>query len=61
MTPENFCYWLKGYFELKDPSNKSIDAEQVKVIQDHLELVFKKETPDRTCQLLDYSTIMGSC
>lgn len=47
MTPEQFCYWLQGWFEL----NKTIDhregatPETLKVIEDHLQLVFKKTTP----------------
>lgn len=50
MSPENFCYWLNGWIEL----NKTIDhrggatADTLRVIEDHLNLVFKKETPDRT-------------
>lgn len=47
MTSDQFCYWLQGYFELK----KTIDhregatSETMKMIEDHLQLVFKKETP----------------
>jgi hypothetical protein len=42
MTPEQFTYWLQGYSEIaaSQPS-----PEQWKIIQDHLQLVFKKETP----------------
>lgn len=49
MTPEQFCYWLQGYFELK----KTIDhrdgatPETMKVIEDHLKLVLTKVTPER--------------
>lgn len=46
MTAENFAYWLQGYFELS-ASKDGLDAEQVKVIEDHLKLVFEKITPDR--------------
>lgn len=42
MTPENFCYWLQGYIELSNC--KSLTPEQVQMISDHLQLVFKKET-----------------
>ncbi len=42
MTPENFCYWLQGLLEVGDPS--TLDAQQVLIIKDHLNLVFKKET-----------------
>ncbi len=50
MTPEQFCYWLQGFFELK----KTIDhrdgasAETMKMIEDHLNTVFKKVTPKFT-------------
>lgn len=55
MTPENFCYWLKGYFELLEPKVENeklmngygggidyyhLSGAQVKVIQDHLGYVF---------------------
>ena len=48
MTPEQFCYWLQGWFEL----NKTIDhregatPETLKVIEDHLQTVFVKITPE---------------
>jgi hypothetical protein len=42
MTSENFCYWLQGYIELSNC--KSLTPEQVQMISDHLQLVFKKET-----------------
>lgn len=43
MTPENFAYWLQGLFEVGKP--ESLDKVQTQQIKDHLELVFKKETP----------------
>lgn len=46
MTPENFCYWLQGLLEIGDPS--TLDAQQVLIIKDHLNLVFKKETKTLT-------------
>lgn len=45
MEPLNFIYWLQGYLELQHPSR--IDTKQIRIIQDHLELVLKKETPTR--------------
>jgi hypothetical protein len=45
MTPENFCYWLQGYMELTHAKN--LNASQFQIIQDHLNLVFNKVTPDR--------------
>lgn len=44
MTSEQFVYWLQGYAELGSlPPN----GQQWQSIKDHLNLVFKKETPDR--------------
>ncbi len=46
MTPENFCYWLQGYFEISQ-NNWGLAQYQIQIIQDHLNLVFDKKTPDR--------------
>jgi|SRR5882724_4601951 len=43
MTPENFCYWLQGWLEIQNPAR--ITPEQIKEIQNHLDLVFTKVTP----------------
>jgi len=48
MTPEQFTYWIQGFFEIAGVGtveHPSINADQTKVIRDHLQLVFKKETP----------------
>lgn len=56
MTPENFVYWLQGYFELNDAAGAGISSvipgqflnrDQIKVIKDHLNLVLEKKTPDK--------------
>ena len=48
MKPRDFCYWLQGHLEIDAPNGVSeLSREQVQVIQDHLDLVFKKVTPDR--------------
>jgi len=47
MSPESFCYWLQGYFELAKYPN-DMDYQQVQIVQDHLALVFNKVTPTRT-------------
>lgn len=45
MTAQDFCYWLQGAFELEN--REALDKNQIQIIQDHLNLVFKKETPVR--------------
>lgn len=46
MTPENFCYWLQGYFEINQHNGRVIlTSEQVDEIKNHLQLVFTKVTP----------------
>lgn len=47
MTPEQFVYWLQGYFELSG-SNAALNEVQTEIVKDHLKLVFKKETLERT-------------
>jgi hypothetical protein len=44
MTPENFCYWLNGFFELTG-QDKELFPRQYDIIRDHLSLVFNKLTP----------------
>lgn len=46
MTPEQFCYWLQGAFEIL-PDNMELDITQLQVIKDHLATVFTKVTPER--------------
>lgn len=41
MTSRDFVYWLQGYFEVTKP--ESIPAEQVKIIQNRLNLVLRHE------------------
>lgn len=55
MTPENFVYWLQGYFEIQDAyvnkpntiRTEYLDEAQVQLIRDHLKLVLEKKTPIR--------------
>jgi len=42
MNSEQFCYWLKGHFELSQ--NKPLSIEQTVIIKEHLDLVFNKVT-----------------
>lgn len=50
MTPNEFIYWLHGYFEIENP--KSIDERKTQIIKDHLALLFNKVTPDRNKELI---------
>jgi len=45
MNAQDFAFWLKGFSELTD---KKPTKEQWQIIQDHLDLVFTKITPDRS-------------
>lgn len=48
MTTEEFTYWLQGALELNpNMLEEGMTPEQVQTIQDHLDLVFDKVTPDR--------------
>ena len=41
MTAIDFCFWLQGYFEMSGSSE--LTKEQVKVLKNHLNLVFIHE------------------
>ncbi len=49
MTPENFCYWLRGYFEihgnkpcLPEPAPRwNLNDSQIDMINEHLRSVFE--------------------
>jgi hypothetical protein len=41
MQSRDFCYWLQGFFEIS--ADGSLDQRQVKLVKDHLALVFKHE------------------
>lgn len=42
LAPDQFCFWLQGFFELTD--SNELSEKQIKIIKEHLELVFKKVT-----------------
>jgi len=41
MTSKDFIHWFKGFLDLENPT--VINQEQVKIIQNHLKLVFYHE------------------
>lgn len=45
MTPEQFTYWLQGFVEIS--GSRPTDKEW-QTIKDHIQTVFKKETPEYT-------------
>lgn len=42
MRSVDFVYWLQGFFELSEP-DKALTPNQIKIIQNHLKLVFLYE------------------
>lgn len=46
MTSRDFCYWLQGFIELRDPhgdAHSGFTADQTECLRKHLALVFKHE------------------
>lgn len=44
MTSRDFCYWLQGFFELRNASEGSaLTTDQTKMVQSHLNMVFVHE------------------
>lgn len=47
MTSRDFCYWLQGFFELREanglPTDSPLAPKQVQCIRNHLHMVFKHE------------------
>jgi hypothetical protein len=48
MNADNFCFWLKGYFEILSAGPKTseklvLTAEQVEMIETHLNYVFAEK------------------
>lgn len=58
MTPENFVYWINGFFEIS--GSKTLTEEQVQVVKDHLNLVLTKKTPDVTINSQPFNTIIDT-
>lgn len=61
MTPEQFAYWLQGFFELREAggdSTKPLTPEQAKMIQEHLQTVFVKVTGAPAQPLVDWEKLI---
>jgi len=41
MNARDFCFWLQGFFEMREDKTKPLTEWQMKMIQDHLNLMFK--------------------
>ena len=48
MTYEQFVIWLHGFFEISNA--KTLTQEQVKIIKDHLNMFFDKQTSDKSLE-----------
>jgi hypothetical protein len=46
MTERDFCYWLQGFMESRE-IGEAMTPRDCRVVQDHLDLVMTKKTPDR--------------
>lgn len=50
MNERDFCYWLRGFFEIDEasdyPQKQQLTIKQVDMIKEHLELVFEKVTKE---------------
>jgi hypothetical protein len=44
VTPSDFCYWLKGHFELNEKDE--LTSSQIQLIRQHLGLVFQEKAKD---------------
>jgi hypothetical protein len=58
MTSRDFCFWLQGFLEIS--KSKKLTEEQVKMIQKHLNLVFKHEIDPSMENQEELNTIHGN-
>lgn len=54
MDQTAFCYWLQGFFEMTDAD--ILSKKQVRMIKEHLQLVFEKRTSQITNPTEDEKT-----
>lgn len=43
MTSRDFAYWLQGFFEVSGTNALTMNAEQVAIVKQHLNMVFAHE------------------
>jgi hypothetical protein len=65
MEAKEFCYWLKGYFELLEAGPKQAEklvftAEQVEMIHTHLNYVFQERVMPANLLTPPYTISSGS-
>lgn len=44
MNAQEFAFWLQGYLEISGAKN--LNEKELKIVRDHLALVFEKKTPE---------------
>jgi hypothetical protein len=52
MTPEQFVYWLQGYFEITDET--TLTSAQIKCIKNHLSKIFNNEPEPIKIKWINY-------
>jgi hypothetical protein len=52
MNEIEFCYWLRGFFEITgDNVIPTLSPNQIAIIKEHLDLVFNKVTKTKSSQI----------
>lgn len=51
MQPNEFCYWLQGFFE-RNGTYATLNDSQIAVVKEHLQLVIHKETLKETTNVV---------
>ena len=54
MTPQDFCYWLKGAFEI-NPDSKTLTAAQAGIVKRHLAMTIHAQYDASTVIVADLS------
>ena len=51
MQPNEFCYWLQGFFE-RNGTYATLNDSQIAVVKEHLQLVTHRETLKETTNVV---------